>query len=233
MDASGVEGLTLKLIYNTSEQHKQIATVISQMWKQKLGVGTELTNFEWKTYITIRNNQEFGRGPLRMVRRLQRGVDLPRPCSPPPTARTPGSTRTRRWMRSCALPRPPRTQAGSTRRSSRSLPKTWPLSRFITIPIRFFFPRISRGGPTTTWRTTGTRRTCIASRIDPGPGRPARVRRPVFGWSTTSSNDWRSFRSHSLRGSRLSPVSALLASRTGADLQLPRRIRRCFLCPTP
>ena len=59
MDASGVEGLTLKLIYNTSEQHKQIATVISQMWKQKLGVGTELTNFEWKTYITIRNNQEF------------------------------------------------------------------------------------------------------------------------------------------------------------------------------
>ena len=59
MDASGVEDLTLKLIYNTSEQHKQIATVISQMWKQKLGVGTELANFEWKTYITIRNNQEF------------------------------------------------------------------------------------------------------------------------------------------------------------------------------
>ena len=59
IDASGVENLTLKLIYNTSEQHKQIATVTSQMWKQKLGVGTELANFEWKTYITIRDNQEF------------------------------------------------------------------------------------------------------------------------------------------------------------------------------
>ena len=56
---SGVEDLTLKLIYNTSENHKQIATVIGQMWKQKLGVGTELANFEWKTYLDIRGNQEF------------------------------------------------------------------------------------------------------------------------------------------------------------------------------
>ena len=59
MDAAGVEGLTLKLIYNTSESHKQIATVIGQMWKQKLGVETELANFEWKTYLNIRKNQEF------------------------------------------------------------------------------------------------------------------------------------------------------------------------------
>ena len=29
------------------------------MWKQKLGVATELANFEWKTYINIRDNQEF------------------------------------------------------------------------------------------------------------------------------------------------------------------------------
>lgn len=53
------DGLTLKLIYNTSESHKQIATVVSQMWKQKLGVQTELANFEWKTYLEIRGNQEF------------------------------------------------------------------------------------------------------------------------------------------------------------------------------
>ena len=59
MSDSGAEGLTLKLIYNTSESHKQIATVVSQMWKQKLGVRTELANFEWKTYLTIRGNQEF------------------------------------------------------------------------------------------------------------------------------------------------------------------------------
>ncbi len=59
MEAAGIEGLELKLIYNTSESHKQIATVISQMWKQKLGVTTELANFEWKTYLNIRANQEF------------------------------------------------------------------------------------------------------------------------------------------------------------------------------
>ena len=51
--------LTLKLIYNTSESHKQIATVISQLWKQKLGVQTELVNYEWKTYLQIRQTQEF------------------------------------------------------------------------------------------------------------------------------------------------------------------------------
>ena len=59
MSEAGVGDLSLKLIYNTSESHKQIATVISQMWKQKLGVETELANFEWKTYLGIRSNQEF------------------------------------------------------------------------------------------------------------------------------------------------------------------------------
>ena len=59
MSEAGVEDLRLELIYNTSESHKQIATVISQMWKQKLGVETELANFEWKTYLGIRGNQEF------------------------------------------------------------------------------------------------------------------------------------------------------------------------------
>lgn len=51
--------LQLKFIYNTSESHKQIATVASQMWKQKLGVETQLANFEWKTYLDIRSNQQF------------------------------------------------------------------------------------------------------------------------------------------------------------------------------
>ena len=56
---SGAGDLTLKLIYNTSESHKKIATVVAQMWKQKLGVRAELANFEWKTYLGIRRNQEF------------------------------------------------------------------------------------------------------------------------------------------------------------------------------
>lgn len=51
--------LKLKLIYNTSESHKQIATVISQLWKQKLGVQVELVNYEWKTYLEIRRTREF------------------------------------------------------------------------------------------------------------------------------------------------------------------------------
>ena len=51
--------LNLKLIYNTSESHKQIATVAAQMWKQKLGVEIELANYEWKTYLDIRDNQQF------------------------------------------------------------------------------------------------------------------------------------------------------------------------------
>ena len=56
---SGAGDLSLKFIYNTSESHKQVATVVTQMWKQKLGVTTELANFEWKTYLGIRRNQEF------------------------------------------------------------------------------------------------------------------------------------------------------------------------------
>ena len=51
--------LKLKMIYNTSEQHKLIVTVASQMWKQKLGVEIELTNFEWKTFLDIRHRQQF------------------------------------------------------------------------------------------------------------------------------------------------------------------------------
>ncbi len=33
--------------------------MLSQMWKQKLGVETTLENMEWKTYLEIRGNQEF------------------------------------------------------------------------------------------------------------------------------------------------------------------------------
>ncbi|WP_108259036.1 peptide ABC transporter substrate-binding protein [Mangrovicoccus ximenensis] len=51
--------LTLRLIYNTSENHQKIATVMAQMWKQKLGVSVEMQNFEWKTFLEIRKNQEF------------------------------------------------------------------------------------------------------------------------------------------------------------------------------
>ena len=49
----------LQLIYNTSESHKQIAIIVSQMWKQKLGVETTIENMEWQTYLDVRGNQNF------------------------------------------------------------------------------------------------------------------------------------------------------------------------------
>ncbi|MGR3492130.1 MAG: peptide ABC transporter substrate-binding protein [Shimia sp.] len=58
-DMSDMDAPTYQLIYNTSESHEAIATVIGQMWKQKLGVEVELSNFEWKTYLDIRGDQQF------------------------------------------------------------------------------------------------------------------------------------------------------------------------------
>jgi oligopeptide transport system substrate-binding protein len=51
--------LDLTLIYNTSDAHKALATVVAQMAKQKLGVNITLANYEWKTYLEIRSQQQF------------------------------------------------------------------------------------------------------------------------------------------------------------------------------
>ncbi len=51
--------LKFDMIYNTDEAHKKIATVISQMWKQKLGVNAVLSNQEWKTFLETRKKQDF------------------------------------------------------------------------------------------------------------------------------------------------------------------------------
>ncbi|MCL3881894.1 peptide ABC transporter substrate-binding protein [Marivita sp. GX14005] len=59
MDEAGVDGLDLKLIYNTDENHKKIATVVSQMWKQKLGIDVTLSNMEWSTYLDVRREGNF------------------------------------------------------------------------------------------------------------------------------------------------------------------------------
>jgi oligopeptide transport system substrate-binding protein len=59
MAEAGVDSLELKLIYNTDESHKQIATAVSQMWKQKLGVETTLENMEWSTYLDVRRGGNF------------------------------------------------------------------------------------------------------------------------------------------------------------------------------
>lgn len=56
------EEIELDLLYNTSEAHKKIAIIASQMWKQKLGVDTVLQNMEWKTFLEARSNQQFDIG---------------------------------------------------------------------------------------------------------------------------------------------------------------------------
>ena len=48
----GGEGFPkMSVLYNTSESHKQIASVIQQNWKEHLGIDIELQNKEWKTYL--------------------------------------------------------------------------------------------------------------------------------------------------------------------------------------
>lgn len=51
--------LQTTIVYNTSEGHKKIAIVISQMWKHHLGVRVTLQNQEWKTFISTRNQGNF------------------------------------------------------------------------------------------------------------------------------------------------------------------------------
>lgn len=46
--------LQLELRYNTSEDHKKIAVVIAAMWKQYLGVETQLINEEFKVFLKNR-----------------------------------------------------------------------------------------------------------------------------------------------------------------------------------
>ena len=47
----------VEILYNTSDDHKKLATVVSAMWKQWLGVETELRNQEWKVYLQSRRQK--------------------------------------------------------------------------------------------------------------------------------------------------------------------------------
>lgn len=53
------EPLELSILYNTSDAHRQLATIIGQMWEQKLGVTTTLENMEWNTFLDARENGDF------------------------------------------------------------------------------------------------------------------------------------------------------------------------------
>jgi oligopeptide transport system substrate-binding protein len=51
------EPLLLELRYNTSGVHRRVAVAVAAMWKQVLGVNTELVNEEWKVFV---NNRRMG-----------------------------------------------------------------------------------------------------------------------------------------------------------------------------
>jgi oligopeptide transport system substrate-binding protein len=46
--------LRVELRYNTEQNHKKIALAIAAMWKQNLGVLTEIINQEWKVFLDVR-----------------------------------------------------------------------------------------------------------------------------------------------------------------------------------
>ena len=51
--------LKIELLYNTNEGHRKIAIAVAAMWKQALGVQTELVNKEWKIMLNDLQNRNF------------------------------------------------------------------------------------------------------------------------------------------------------------------------------
>lgn len=51
--------ISLDYIYNTSEAHKKIATVVGQMWKEKLGVTLNLQDMEFAILSDMRHEQNY------------------------------------------------------------------------------------------------------------------------------------------------------------------------------
>ncbi len=51
--------LKFTLLYNTSENHKKIATAVQSMWKKSLGVDISLENQEWKTFLDTRRDGNY------------------------------------------------------------------------------------------------------------------------------------------------------------------------------
>ncbi|MBC8355398.1 MAG: peptide ABC transporter substrate-binding protein [Planctomycetes bacterium] len=49
----------VEILYNTNENHRAIAEVIQQQWKNNLGIDAELKNSEWTTYLSSIHSQEY------------------------------------------------------------------------------------------------------------------------------------------------------------------------------
>ena len=49
----------VEILYNTNENHRAIAEVIQQQWKNNLGIDAELKNTEWNTYLSSVRAKEY------------------------------------------------------------------------------------------------------------------------------------------------------------------------------
>jgi len=50
---------SLRLVYNTNSDHLKVALAVQQMWKKNLGINITLQNFEWKVYLSEREQKNF------------------------------------------------------------------------------------------------------------------------------------------------------------------------------
>lgn len=49
----------LTIAFNTSEEHKDVAMAIQQMWKKELGIDVALENFEWKVFLDRERQMDY------------------------------------------------------------------------------------------------------------------------------------------------------------------------------
>jgi oligopeptide transport system substrate-binding protein len=57
-DGQGWPGL--EYLYNTSENHRKIATALQQIWKDKLNIDVYLANQDWKVYLDTTHQKNYG-----------------------------------------------------------------------------------------------------------------------------------------------------------------------------
>ena len=49
----------MEILYNTNDNHRAIAEVISQQWRRHLGIDVELRNLEWGVYLDTTHNKKY------------------------------------------------------------------------------------------------------------------------------------------------------------------------------
>lgn len=57
--SAGKQPPKLQILFNTAEQHRDIAEVVRQMWKETLGLDAEVVNYEWKVYLQNTKNLDY------------------------------------------------------------------------------------------------------------------------------------------------------------------------------